>query len=210
MGVKELKLNEATSVIDYEGEDPYQMMQVHDYQNLSFFRMNPTIRSATKKTIDVFSTAYPEVLREKFFVNVPTVMGWVFTAIKPFLSKNTIRKFHPITNGANLAREFPGFADEIPSTYGGKAAPLKESGRTVALDDDDAPAAAAPAEEPKAKEESAKDATKEEPAKEPAKEEPTKEEPAKEEPAKEEPAKEEKPVAEVTATEAAPAAAESK
>lgn len=229
LAVKELKLDEATSVIDYNGEDPYQMIQVHDYQNVSFLRLNPTIRNASKQTIDAFATAYPELLREKFFVNVPAIMGWMFTAMKVFLSKNTIRKFHPITNGANLAREFS-FGDELPKTYGGKAPELKESGRTVPLKDD----AAEPAreEEPakestkEAAEESAKEETpkeeapkeetsKEEPAKtepakvepaqateakdEPAKEESSKEEPAKEEPAKEEPAKTESAAAEAAA-----------
>ncbi|PGH32292.1 phosphatidylinositol transfer protein SFH5 [[Emmonsia] crescens] len=135
MAVKDLKLSEATSVIDYSGEDPYQMIQVHDYQNVSFLRLNPSIKSATKQTIDVFSTAYPELLKEKFFVNVPAFMGWVFTALKVFLSKNTIRKFHPITNGVNLAREFT-FADELPKSYGGKGDELQESARTVTLKED--------------------------------------------------------------------------
>lgn len=189
LAVKDLKLDEATSVIDYEGEDPYQMVQVHDYQNVSFLRLNPSIRAASKQTIEVFSMAYPELLREKFFVNVPLIMGWMFTAMKVFLSKNTLRKFHPITNGANLAREFS-FADEIPKTYGGKAPELKESGRTVPLSEEQ-PAPAAAEEEP-AKEEPSKEATKEEPVKEePAKEEPAKEEPVKQETPKEEPAKEE-------------------
>ncbi|KAK2811548.1 Non-classical phosphatidylinositol transfer protein (PITP) [Emmonsiellopsis sp. PD_5] len=144
MAVRDLKLSEATTVIDYAGEDPYQMIQVHDYLNVSFLRLNPSIRSATKQTIEVFSTAYPELLKEKFFVNVPTVMGWVFTAVKVFLSKNTIRKFHPISNGANLAREFS-FADALPKTYGGKAAELEESARTVSLKED-TPAPTPPAE----------------------------------------------------------------
>src|SRR3981081_804156 len=119
LAVQQLKLGEATQVIDSNGEDPYQMLQVHDYQNVSFLRMNPSIRAASKQTIETFSTAYPELLREKFFINVPVIMGWMFTALKVFLSKNTIRKFHPITNGANLAREFS-YADEIPKAYGGK------------------------------------------------------------------------------------------
>ncbi|KAK2740673.1 Non-classical phosphatidylinositol transfer protein (PITP) [Onygenales sp. PD_40] len=144
MAVRDLKLSEATTVIDYAGEDPYQMIQVHDYLNVSFLRLNPSIRSATKQTIEVFSTAYPELLKEKFFVNVPAVMGWVFTALKVFLSKNTIRKFHPISNGANLAREFS-FADALPKTYGGKAAELEESARTVSLKED-TPAPTPPAE----------------------------------------------------------------
>lgn len=191
LAVKDLKLGEATSVIDYEGEDPYQMIQVHDYQNVSFLRLNPTIRAASKQTIEVFSMAYPELLREKFFINVPAIMGWMFTAMKVFLSKNTLRKFHPITNGANLAREFS-FADEIPKTYGGKASELKESGRTVRLSEEQTTQAAtkdelAKEEPPK---ESAKEEASKEPAKEAAKEETPKEEPVKDE-VKEEPAKEE-------------------
>jgi hypothetical protein len=133
LAVRKLKLGEATSVI--ENEDPYQMIQVHDYQNVSFLRMNPTIRAASKQTIEVFSMAYPELLKEKFFVNVPAIMGWMFAAMKVFLSKQTLRKFHPIANGANLAREFSGFGDAIPQAYGGKGGELKETAETVALEE---------------------------------------------------------------------------
>lgn len=135
LAIQELKLDEATTVIDYDGEDPYQMFQVHDYQNVSFLRMNPTIRAASRTTIEVFSMAYPELLKEKFFVNVPAIMGWMFAAMKVFLSKNTTRKFHPIANGANLAREFSDFGDSIPKTYGGKGGELKESAKTVSLEE---------------------------------------------------------------------------
>ena len=152
LAVKDLKLGEATSVMDYNGEDPYQMVQVHDYLNVSFLRMNPNVKAATKKTIEVFAMAYPELLREKFFVNVPALMGWMFTAMKVFLSKNTTRKFHPITNGVNLAREFPSLVDKFPKAYGGKSEELQKSARTVNL--------TAPAEDSKP------EAGKEEPAKE--------------------------------------------
>ncbi|KAL4753139.1 phosphatidylinositol transfer protein sfh5 [Aspergillus terricola var. indicus] len=134
LAVRELKLDQATSVIDYNGEDPYQMIQVHDYLNVSFLRMNPNVKAATKKTIDVFSTAYPELLREKFFVNVPAIMGWMFAVMKVFVNQNTARKFHPISNGANLAKEFPaGLAEKFPKAYGGSAPDLEGSARTVAL-----------------------------------------------------------------------------
>ncbi|KAL2845216.1 CRAL-TRIO domain-containing protein [Aspergillus pseudoustus] len=133
LAVKELKLDQATSVIDYDGEDPYQMIQVHDYLNVSFLRLNPTIRAATKKTIEVFSTAYPELLREKFFVNVPAIMGWMFALFKVFVNENTTRKFHPISSGANLAREFPGLTEKFPKAYGGQGPELEGSARTVAL-----------------------------------------------------------------------------
>ncbi|KAI9369906.1 CRAL-TRIO domain-containing protein [Aspergillus egyptiacus] len=133
LAVQELGMDKATSVIDYDGEDSYQMIQVHDYLNVSFFRLNPNIRAATKKTIEVFSTAYPELLREKYFVNVPSIMGWMFSLVKLFVNPNTTRKFHPISNGTNLAREFPGVAQKFPKNYGGDGPELEGSARTVAL-----------------------------------------------------------------------------
>lgn len=216
-GVQELKLNEATEVIEYDGEDRYQMLQVHDYKGVSFLRLDPTVKAASKKTIEVFSTAYPELLREKFFINVPTIMGWMFGAMKIFLSKNTIRKFHPISNGANLGREFA-FVEDLPKSYGGQGAELKDAGRTVPLIDDipaDEPAKAATeaakevaaekAEEPKVDAEAA-------PAPVPAATEAPKQEAPKEEPAKtEEPAASAEPAKEAEpAAAAAPAAEESK
>jgi chemotaxis protein histidine kinase CheA len=177
LAVKELKMAEATSVIDYDGEDPYQMIQVHDYLNVSFLRLNPAIKAATKKTIEVFTTAYPELLREKFFVNVPAIMGWMFAAMKVFLSKNTTRKFHPISNGANLAREFPSLKEQFPKVYGGSAPALQEGARTVNLTQDEpAPAApeAATNEQPK---EQAKEKRDEEVAQEESKPEPAPEQP---------------------------------
>jgi len=166
LAVKDLKLGEATTVIDYNGEDPYQMIQVHDYLNVSFLRMNPKVKAATKKTIDVFTTGYPELLREKFFVNVPAIMGWMFTAMKVFLSKNTTRKFHPITNGAHLAREFPGLVDQLPTAYGGKGSELQNTARTVNL------ASETPKDVPKETGEAPKEQPKEE-SKEPPKTETT-------------------------------------
>ena len=75
LAVRDLKLNEATEVMDYYGEDPYQMIQVHDYLNVKFFRTSSSIRSASRQTIEVFSMAYPELLKEKYFVNVPAIIG---------------------------------------------------------------------------------------------------------------------------------------
>lgn len=70
--------------------------------------------------------AYPELLKEKFFVNVPLVMGWVFTAMKLFLSPETIKKFHPLSYGGNLAGELKDFGQELPVAYGGKGEDVKE------------------------------------------------------------------------------------
>lgn len=194
MAVQDLQMKDATTVIDYDGEkDPYQMIQVHDYLNVKFFRMDPSVRAATKKTIDVLSTAYPELLREKFFVNVPAIMGWMFSAMKMILSRNTTRKFHPITNGVNLAREFPAcVADRIPKTYGGKGPELKDEARTVQLVEDKDEKQEDKKEETKTAEVAGESTIPEAPAKteEPAKAESSKEA-SKEDVVKEEPAKEE-------------------
>jgi hypothetical protein len=130
LSVKELDLASATEKIPEGGADQYQMVQVHDYLNVSFLRMDPTIRAASKETIQTFSTAYPELLKEKFFVNVPLVMGWVFTAMKLFLSPETIKKFHPLSYGSSLAGEVKAFGPELPVVYGGKGKEVTE-GLTV-------------------------------------------------------------------------------
>lgn len=151
LAIQDLHLDKATSIIPYhpspspssitteeeEDQDPYQMYQIHDYRHIRFLRMSPTLRAATRKTIDVFSMAYPELLREKFFVNVPAVMGWMFAAMKMVLSRKTTRKFHPIADGANLAREFPGkLGEQLPRAYGGLGPELEECARAVALVDE--------------------------------------------------------------------------
>lgn len=120
LSVLELDLPSATVPIPSDGADPYRMVQVHDYMDVSFFRMDPTIKAASKETIQIMSMAYPELLKEKFFVNVPVVMGWVFAAMKLFLSPETVKKFHPLSYGSSLAGECKGWGEELPTVYGGK------------------------------------------------------------------------------------------
>ncbi|KUJ17370.1 CRAL/TRIO domain-containing protein [Mollisia scopiformis] len=130
LSVKELDLASATVPIPAAGVDPYRMVQVHDYNNVSFLRMDPSVKAASKETIQVFSMAYPELLKEKFFVNVPVVMGWVFAAMKLFLSPETVKKFHPLSYGSSLAGELKGWGQELPTAYGGKGKDIQE-GLTV-------------------------------------------------------------------------------
>jgi phosphatidylinositol transfer protein SFH5 len=96
LSVRELDLSSATVPIPENGPDPYRMVQVHDYLNVSFLRMDPTIRAATKEVIATFSMAYPELLKEKFFVNVPLVMGC------EFVSRS--RPFNPLESLPSLPR----------------------------------------------------------------------------------------------------------
>jgi len=131
LSIRELDLASGTERIPETGPDPYQMVQVHDYLDVSFLRMDPAVKAASKETIQVFSMAYPELLKEKFFVNVPLLMSWVFAAMKVFMSPETVKKFHPLGYGSNLAGEIPAFGTQLPEAYGGKGGDVKTTGKTV-------------------------------------------------------------------------------
>jgi phosphatidylinositol transfer protein SFH5 len=128
LAIQELHLSSATSPITNDSPDPYKITQVHDYKSVSFFRPNPNVKAASTEVIKQFATAYPELLKEKFFVNVPAVMGWMYALIKLFVAAKTAKKFHPMSNGQNLAAEFPpagaggGHLDgrRLPKEYGGE------------------------------------------------------------------------------------------
>ncbi|KAJ6785564.1 hypothetical protein PWT90_10643 [Aphanocladium album] len=132
LSVQKLKLNEVKELIPEGGDDPYQMIQTHDYLNVSFFRMDPAVKAASKETIQTFSMAYPELLAHKYFVNVPFIMGWMFGAMKLFLAPATLRKFHPMTSGTTLASELPGIISTLPVEYGGKGPSVEEAGQQLA------------------------------------------------------------------------------
>lgn len=126
LGIQGLKIEEATAPIPEDGEDMYRMVQVHDYLDVSFLRLDPEIRAASRKVIDIFSTAYPELLEHKYFVNVPYVMNWIFNFFKMFMAKETIAKFHPMAKGTMLGNELPTIADSLPGAYGGRGPELKD------------------------------------------------------------------------------------
>ncbi|WZH48705.1 CRAL-TRIO domain-containing protein [Fusarium acuminatum] len=134
LSVQKLKLDQVTEPIPEGGEDPYQMIQVHDYLGVSFFRMDPAVKTASKETISVFSMAYPELLAHKYFVNVPAIMGWMFGAMKLFLAPATLRKFHPMSSGTTLATELKSISPTLPKKYGGLGPSVKE-GQSVSLVD---------------------------------------------------------------------------
>lgn len=132
LSVQKLKLDQVFEPIPEGGEDPYQMIQVHDYLNVSFFRMDPAVKAASKETIAVMSTAYPEVLAHKYFVNVPPIMSWMFSAMRLFLAPATLRKFHPMSSGKMLATELPDIVFSLPEEYGGQGSSVK-GGESIKL-----------------------------------------------------------------------------
>lgn len=115
-----------------EGPDPYQGIQIHDYMNFSFLRQNPAVKATTNKTIEVFQKYYPETLSRKFFVNVPVVMGWMYAAMRVFLSPETVKKFTVLSYGNKLVDEL---GPQISAEYGGKATSIDSVGEELKLDD---------------------------------------------------------------------------
>ncbi|PNP49452.1 hypothetical protein THARTR1_09774 [Trichoderma harzianum] len=148
LGVQQLHLNDISEPLPEDGTDKHQMLQVHDYRSVSFFRMDPAVKAASKETISVFSMAYPELLAHKYFVNVPAIMGWMFGAMKLFLAPATLRKFHPMTSGTTLSTELKSIAQSLPQEYGGSGSPVQE-GLTVTLAESTEAAKVEAAEEPK-------------------------------------------------------------
>ncbi|KAJ2901857.1 hypothetical protein MKZ38_001336 [Zalerion maritima] len=125
--IQGLKIDEATATIPDDGKDTYRIIQVHDYLDISFLRLDPNIKAASKQVIDTFQTGYPELLEHKYFVNVPYVMNWIFNFFKLFLSKETVSKFHPMAKGTMLANELPAIVDTLPGAYGGRSPDLKNN-----------------------------------------------------------------------------------
>jgi phosphatidylinositol transfer protein SFH5 len=133
LGVSKLELSKATAPIpDYnQGNDPFQGIQVHDYKNVSFLRMDPRAKAASKKTIELLGAYYPETLSRKFFVNVPLVMQWMFGAMKLFVSRETVKKFSVLSYGSGVAADL---GDGVPAEYGGKAEKLEQVGEQTKLE----------------------------------------------------------------------------
>jgi hypothetical protein len=122
--VQKLNLSSATTPIPNfgEGPDPYQGFQIHDYLQVSFLRQDPAVKTATTKTIEMLGRYYPETLSRKFFVNVPVIMGWMYTAAKLIVAKETAKKFAVLSYGKELAKEL---GSNIPTAYGGTTGELE-------------------------------------------------------------------------------------
>ncbi|WWC64920.1 uncharacterized protein I303_107534 [Kwoniella dejecticola CBS 10117] len=111
----------STPIPDYgKGDDPHRIDQVHLYGGVSFLRMDPLIKAASKATIEIMQAHYPELLLRKFFVEVPLIMSWMFSAVSLFVSAETAKKFQVISYKQNLGRELGlGRLEDIPQDLGG-------------------------------------------------------------------------------------------
>ena len=138
LALQSLTISSATTPITADF-DPYKVYQVHDYKSVSFFRQSTKVKSASTEVIKTFAQNYPELLKEKFFVNVPVIMGAMYAFMKLFVAKKTAKKFHPMSNGGVLAQEFgdsrvKGLGEMLPKEYGGKGEDLSVKGTTPKTD----------------------------------------------------------------------------
>jgi hypothetical protein len=129
-----LDLPNATSQIpDYgQGLDPYQAIQLHDYQSVSFFRQPAEIKASSTKIIDLFQRYYPETVSYKYFANVPLLMQWMMGAMKALMSKDSIQKM-TWTSYGNTLDQYLG--KDVPKEYGGNGPALEGSAWTVKYDE---------------------------------------------------------------------------
>lgn len=109
------------SYMDLGDKDLCQMDQVHDYLDISMFKLDAATKKASSATIKVFQDHYPEFLAAKFFVNVPLLMSWMFAFAKTFMSQETADKMHVVGNGKDLAYVL---GEWVPAQYGGKGPSL--------------------------------------------------------------------------------------
>ncbi|KAJ6022120.1 Phosphatidylinositol transfer protein sfh5 [Penicillium herquei] len=122
MAVMQLQLHEATTTTNYRPErDPYRIIEIHDCSSLTSFPARLAALIAIKRATKVVSLAYPEVVKERYFVGAST-MGWLTSHL---------------SRGRKLLKEFPAsIAEKLPEVYGGSGPELKEYALQVAFEED--------------------------------------------------------------------------
>ncbi|EGW30984.1 uncharacterized protein SPAPADRAFT_142248 [Spathaspora passalidarum NRRL Y-27907] len=112
-------MERSLQLVDFSDSKHNKIAQIHDYKNVSMFRIDPDMKVATKQIIEIFGANYPELLSTKFFVNVPQIMGWVFTFFKAIhvIDAATLKKFQVLSHG-DLSSWFG--SNNLPKEYGGQ------------------------------------------------------------------------------------------
>lgn len=116
-------MEQGVHLLQFDDKAKDQMVQIHDYQGVSFLRPDSQVKKSSKEIINLFSNYYPEVLSKKLFVNVPSVLTWVFHLIKGFVSLETRKKFFVMSSCSGVEETLKN--PQLPSSYGGKGEDLK-------------------------------------------------------------------------------------
>lgn len=113
-------MEEGIKLVDFETVD--QMIQVHDYEGITLSSRTANSKAAASAISAIFQSHYPEFLARKFFVNVPSLMTWIFWLFKPVLSAATLAKMKVVGHGpSTIGKELLPLVDdkELPAQYGG-------------------------------------------------------------------------------------------
>ncbi|KAH7913859.1 CRAL-TRIO domain-containing protein [Hygrophoropsis aurantiaca] len=113
-------MEQSIALLDFETVD--QMVQVHDYDGVSFSSRTPSSKRAAEEASSIFQGHYPEFLARKFFINVPTFLTWIFWLFKPLLASATLAKMSVVGTGSRAIGVALGEIaerDELPVRYGG-------------------------------------------------------------------------------------------
>ncbi|KAF5383626.1 hypothetical protein D9615_003559 [Tricholomella constricta] len=113
----------SVAMLDFNETD--QMIQIHDYLGVSLTSRDAKSKAAASEATNIFQSHYPELLYRKFFVNVPTLMNWIFWVFKPLIPAATLAKMSVVGTGHHaLKKALVPFIDarELPKQYGGDAA----------------------------------------------------------------------------------------
>ncbi|KAJ2915480.1 hypothetical protein MD484_g4931, partial [Candolleomyces efflorescens] len=109
-------------LLDFNEVD--QMIQIHDYAGVSMSSRDANSKAAASEASNIFSSHYPETLYRKFFINVPTLLSWIFWAFKAIIPSATMAKMSMVGTGESALRKalLP-YIDtkQLPKRYGGEA-----------------------------------------------------------------------------------------
>ncbi|THG95755.1 hypothetical protein EW026_g5955 [Hermanssonia centrifuga] len=83
-------MENSIKLLDFETID--QMLQIHDYEGVSMTSRDANQKAAASEATSIFQNHYPEFLARKFFINVPTLLTWMFWFFKSILSAKTFAK----------------------------------------------------------------------------------------------------------------------
>ncbi|KAF2078261.1 hypothetical protein CYY_000451 [Polysphondylium violaceum] len=74
------------------------LVVIHDYKDVSMFRMDPRVKQASSQTIQTLQNNYPEFLFRKFFINVPYIFQALYSLFTVFSSERTKSKFNVLAS----------------------------------------------------------------------------------------------------------------
>ncbi|KAF9525364.1 CRAL-TRIO domain-containing protein [Crepidotus variabilis] len=95
-------MEQSVSQLDFINVD--QTLQIHDYEGVSITSRDANSKAAASEATNIFQSHYPELLYHKLFVNVPTLLTWIFWAFKPLISAETVKKMEVVGTGKGTVR----------------------------------------------------------------------------------------------------------